>query len=87
MTTSLSALAAVAPLRPITLVAEELGLRPEEVEFYGRHKAKVSLDAIQRLAGQPLGRLVLVTGMTPTPHGEGKTTTAIGLADGLASLG
>ncbi|MGZ8562358.1 MAG: formate--tetrahydrofolate ligase [Candidatus Limnocylindria bacterium] len=87
MTTSLSALAAVAPLRPITLVAEELGLRPDEVEFYGRHKAKVSLDALRRLAGQPLGRLVLVTGMTPTPHGEGKTTTAIGLADGLASLG
>jgi formate--tetrahydrofolate ligase len=73
--------------RPIIRVADELGLLPDEVELHGRLLAKVSLSALARLADAPLGRLVLVTAMTPTPLGEGKTTTAIGLADGLATLG
>jgi len=73
--------------RPILQVADDLGLRPDEVEPRGRLIAKVRLAALDRLADAPLGRLVLVTAMTPTPHGEGKTTTAIGLADGLARLG
>jgi formate--tetrahydrofolate ligase len=73
--------------RPIIRVADELGLLADEVELHGRLLAKVSLSALARLADAPLGRLVLVTAMTPTPLGEGKTTTAIGLADGLATLG
>ena len=73
--------------RPITDVAAALGLSPDEVEQYGRLKAKVRLAALARLADRPSGRLVLVTAMTPSPLGEGKTTTAIGLADGLARIG
>lgn len=74
-------------MRSILQLAEQVGLRADEVEPYGRHVAKVSLDALGRLADAPLGRLVLVTAMTPTPFGEGKTTTAIGLADGLVRHG
>ena len=73
--------------RPIIQVADDLGLRSDEVEPHGRLLAKVRLSALERLADAPLGRLVLVTAMTPTPFGEGKTTTAIGLVDGLARLG
>jgi formate--tetrahydrofolate ligase len=73
--------------RPIMLVADELGLHADEVELHGRLIAKVRLDALRRLDDAPLGRLVLVTAMTPTPYGEGKTTTAIGLADGLTRIG
>lgn len=69
------------------LLADDLGLLPDEVELHGRLKAKVRLSALARLADAPLGRLVLVTAMTPTPFGEGKTTTAIGLADGLGRIG
>jgi formate--tetrahydrofolate ligase len=77
---------AVGP-RPIAQVADDLGLRPDEVVPYGRWMAKVRIGALRRLASTSEGRLVLVTAMTPTPHGEGKTTTAIGLADGLARIG
>jgi formate--tetrahydrofolate ligase len=73
--------------RPILQVADDLGLRHDELESHGRWIAKVGLPALSRLADAPVGRLVLVTAMTPTPHGEGKTTTAIGLADGLRRLG
>jgi formate--tetrahydrofolate ligase len=73
--------------RPIAQVADDLGLRSDEVELHGRLLAKVRLSALQRVADAPVGRLVLVTAMTPTPFGEGKTTTAIGLADGLAHIG
>jgi formate--tetrahydrofolate ligase len=73
--------------RPIAQVADDLGLRSDEVELHGRLLAKVRLSALQRVADAPVGRLVLVTAMTPTPFGEGKTTTAIGLADGLARIG
>lgn len=73
--------------RPLTDVVRELGLEPDEVVPYGRDKAKVLLEALQRREGQPDGALVLVTGMTPTAAGEGKTTTAIGLADALRRLG
>lgn len=71
----------------IAEIAEELGLHADEVELHGRLIAKVELGALARLADAPLGRLVLVTAMTPTPLGEGKTTTAIGLADGLTRRG
>jgi formate--tetrahydrofolate ligase len=73
--------------RPIAEVARDLGLRPDELIPYGSRKAKVGLGALDRLADAPLGRLVVVTAMTPTPFGEGKTTTAIGLADGLSHIG
>ena len=73
--------------RPIIQVADDLGLRSDEVELHGRLLAKVRLSALERIADATVGRLVLVTAMTPTPFGEGKTTTAIGLADGLARMG
>jgi formate--tetrahydrofolate ligase len=73
--------------RPILQVADDLGLRPDEIEPHGRWIAKVDHRVLARLATAPVGRLVLVTAMTPTPYGEGKTTTAIGLADGLRRLG
>ena len=74
-------------LRPIQDIAATLGLGPDDVEPYGRHKAKIRWEALERLAARPDGALVLVTCMTPTPAGEGKSTTTIGLADGLTRLG
>jgi formate--tetrahydrofolate ligase len=76
-----------ATLRPIADVADDLGILPGELEPYGAHKAKVRLDVIERLADRPPGREILVTAITPTPLGEGKTTTAIGLAQGLNRIG
>jgi formate--tetrahydrofolate ligase len=73
--------------RPIVEVAADAGLLPEEIEFYGRYKAKVRLDAFERLRDRPNGKLVLVTAITPTPAGEGKTTVTIGLAQGLNRVG
>ena len=76
------AIAQAATPRPIREVAAELNLSENELELYGRYKAKVQLDAISKRGG-PKGRLVLVTGINPTPAGEGKSTLAVGLADGL----
>jgi formate--tetrahydrofolate ligase len=76
-----------ARLRPIEEVAEEAGLLPDEVEPCGRYKAKVSLGALDRLRDRPPGRIVVVTAITPTTAGEGKTTTAVGLTQGLARVG
>ena len=74
--------------RPIADVAADLGLRDDEIEPYGRTKAKVTLEAIRRLEGErPRGKYVLVTAITPTPLGEGKTTTTVGLAQGLNKIG
>lgn len=73
--------------RPITEIAAELGASPGEVEPFGRLKAKLSLRLLDRLREAPDGRLVLVTAVTPTPAGEGKTTTTIGLSQGLRRLG
>ncbi|MEZ4393709.1 MAG: formate--tetrahydrofolate ligase [Polyangiales bacterium] len=74
-------------LRPIHDVANDLGLHPDDVIPWGRHKAKVSLDAFARREGAPQGRLVLVSAINPTPAGEGKTTTSVGLAMGLRKRG
>jgi formate--tetrahydrofolate ligase len=74
-------------LRPIEQIGESVGLGPDDLEPYGRFKAKVGFQAIARLADRPDGALVLVTAMTPTPAGEGKSTTTVGLADGLRRLG
>jgi hypothetical protein len=73
--------------RPIQEVAESLRLQREEFIPYGRGRAKISLEAIERLGHRPRGRYILVTAMNPTPLGEGKTTTSIGLAMGLCRLG
>ena len=76
-----------ASLRPIADIAGELGLRDGEVDLYGRYKAKVHLDVLKRLDGTPKARYVVVTAMTPTKLGEGKTTTTIGLSQALARIG
>ena len=76
-----------AQLRPIEEVAARMGLLPEEIEPYGRYKAKISLDVLDRLDSAPDGKLVCVTAMTPTPPGEGKTTTLVGLTEGLGHIG
>ncbi len=74
-------------LRPIAEVGAELGLAADELLPYGRHKAKVSFEAIARMEPASEGALVLVTGISPTPAGEGKTTTTIGLGDALRRAG
>ena len=76
-----------ATLLPIEQIAERAGLEAEEVEPYGRYKAKVSLSAIDRLAAVPDAKLICIAGMTPTRAGEGKTTTAVGLTQGLGAIG
>jgi formate--tetrahydrofolate ligase len=78
-------IAQAAKLRPIADVAGELRLDDDEVEFYGKYKAKISLAALERRT--PVGRLVLVTGITPTPAGEGKSTVTVGVAQALRKLG
>jgi formate--tetrahydrofolate ligase len=80
-------IARAARLLPIDEVAGELGVGPDELAPYGRHKAKVSLGLLERLEDGPSGRLVLVTAINPTPAGEGKTTTTVGLGDALNRLG
>src|SRR5687768_12227445 len=89
MTTMLSSLeiAQAATLRPIGDVADDLGLLHDEVEPYGRYKAKVDLSVIDRLADRPDAKLINVTAITPTPAGEGKTTTSVSLTQGLGKLG
>ena len=74
-------------LRPIAAVAADLGVAADELLPYGRHKAKISFEATCRVQGGPQGALVLVTGISPTPAGEGKTTTTIGLGDALRRAG
>jgi len=76
-----------AELRPIADVAAEAGVEPDELEQYGRHKAKVDLSILDRLAGRPDAKLINVTAITPTPAGEGKTTTSVSLTQGLGVLG
>ena len=77
-----------ASLLPIVpLARDRLGIPEDQLDSYGRYKAKVSLPFLAGLAGRPDGKLVLVSGISPTPAGEGKTTTAVGLADGLNRIG
>ena len=71
----------------ITDVAARLGLQEDHLIPHGRYKAKVSLDALAAAPAQHRGQLVVVTGITPTPAGEGKTTTAVGLVQGMGRLG
>ena len=69
---------------PITEIARRAGVRPEELEPYGDVKAKVKLSILERLKGRPQGKYIDVTAITPTPLGEGKTTTSVGLTEGWA---
>ena len=76
-----------ARLLPIEAVAAKVGIKEEDLDLYGKTKAKISLDLYRRLKDAPTGKLILVTAMHPTPAGEGKTTTSIGLTDALNRLG
>ena len=75
----------MAPILP--LAQETLGIAPEHLVPYGHHKAKLSLDLVKAVKDRPRGKLILVTAITPTPAGEGKTTTSVGLTDGLNRIG
>src|SRR5499426_2420141 len=77
-----------AQIRPILDVARsKLGIDPKDLLLYGHYKAKISLDYLRTLESRPNGKLILVTAITPTPAGEGKTTTTVGLGDALNKLG
>ena len=74
-------------LRPITEIADKLGLQEDELELYGRYKAKINESAFARLKNNKDGKLILVTAINPTPAGEGKTTTTAGLGEAMAKIG
>src|SRR5258705_11821668 len=74
-------------LKPIDEVAGKLGLAREQLLHYGPHKAKLALDYVKTLPARAGSKLILVTAITPTPAGEGKTTTTVGLGDALNSIG
>ena len=76
-----------AKMQKITDVAAKLGISEDDIELYGKYKAKLSYDLIRRVKNKKDGKLILVTAITPTPAGEGKSTTTVGLAQGLAKLG
>src|SRR3989304_4399127 len=78
-------IAQAAKLKPILQIAEEVGLKPDELELFGRYKAKVHLDVRERLATRPNGKYIDVTAITPTPLGEGKSTTMVGLSQALGA--
>ncbi len=80
-------IAQAAKMRPIVDIAQKLGIGPENLEPYGHYKAKVSMDFIKSLQNRPNGKLILVSAITPTPAGEGKTTTTVGLTDALNHIG
>ena len=76
-----------AVMQPITQVAERLGITMDELELYGKYKAKISDEYINKVSSNPDGKLILVTAINPTPAGEGKTTTSIGLGQAFGKLG
>jgi len=75
-----------AKMLPVVEIAKKIGLSEDDLELYGKYKAKISMEAINRLQSKSDGKLILVTAINPTPAGEGKTTTSVGLADGLSKL-
>ncbi|MBR6342298.1 MAG: formate--tetrahydrofolate ligase, partial [Selenomonadaceae bacterium] len=76
-----------ADICPIKKIAEQLGISEDELELYGKYKAKLPLSMWEELKGRPDGKLVLVTAINPTPAGEGKTTNSVGLADAFHHQG
>ncbi len=81
------AIAQKAKLKPITKIANDLGLSEDDIDLYGKYKAKVSLDVYEKLKNKKDGKLILVTAISPTPAGEGKTTTTVGLGQALHTMG
>ncbi len=80
-------IAQAAPILPIKEIAAQIGLTEDDLIYYGKNKAKVHLDTLPRLANNPMGKYIDVTAITPTPLGEGKTTTTVGLVQGLGVIG
>ena len=80
-------IAQAATMKPILQVAQELGLHEDEIDLYGKYKAKIHLSVLERLKDRPQGKYIDVTAITPTPLGEGKTVTSIGLGQALAKIG
>ncbi|MBR0108956.1 MAG: formate--tetrahydrofolate ligase, partial [Pyramidobacter sp.] len=80
-------IAQATPMQPITEVAKTAGIDEKYLELYGRYKAKIDYVNLLRDSKRPNGKLILVTAITPTPAGEGKTTTTVGLADGMRKIG
>ncbi|HQN74992.1 MAG TPA: formate--tetrahydrofolate ligase, partial [Bacillota bacterium] len=80
-------IAQTAEIKKIEEIATKIGLTADDLELYGKYKAKVSFEAINRYKDNPRGKIVLVTAITPTKAGEGKSTTTIGLGDSIAKLG
>ncbi len=80
-------IAQTAQMKPIMDIASGLGLGEDDIELYGKYKCKIKLDVLERLKDRPDGKLVMVTAITPTPAGEGKTTTTIGLGQALNKIG
>ena len=74
-------------MKPIVEIAEELGLKEDEIELYGKYMAKISLEVLERLKEKPSGKFITVTAITPTPLGEGKTVVVCGLGQTLAKIG
>ena len=72
-----------AKIEKITNIAKKLGIEEDEIELYGSNKAKLSIELLKRIENNPDGKLILVSAMTPTPLGEGKSTTTVGLVDAL----
>lgn len=81
------AIAQQAKMLPVVQVAAQLGIAEEDLELYGKYKAKLSYDLIRKVESREPGKLILVTAITPTPAGEGKSTTTVGLAQGLHKIG
>ncbi|RPJ02452.1 MAG: formate--tetrahydrofolate ligase, partial [Chloroflexi bacterium] len=75
-----------ADLRPIREIAAKLGLTEDDLDLYGKYKAKVHLDVLEKFKDRPQGKYIDVTAITPTPLGEGKTTTSVGLTQALGYL-
>lgn len=80
-------IAQAATLKPIDEIAESLGIQSDEIEHYGRYKAKINLSILERLKDKPNGKYIVVTAITPTPLGEGKTTTTVGLGMAMNRIG
>ncbi len=74
-------------LWPVLSVAERIGMQPDDLELYGKYKAKISEEYMEKIDKNPEGRLILVTAINPTPAGEGKTTVSIGLAQAFGRMG
>ena len=76
-----------AVMEPITKVAESIGIEADDLELYGKYKAKISEEFLRKIQDRPNGKLILVTAINPTPAGEGKTTTTVGLGEAFGRMG